>query len=106
MYTKDNQEDPANLKQSRSRRHAQLRDPGKWPELAMEAGFRARNITQKLHVSSRQFRRVVSAIFGRAPEEVLTEWRLVQSKEVLQNLRRVKDAAVFLDYKQTSHFSR
>jgi len=85
---------------------SQLSDSGKWLELAEEARFRASNIAKKLDVSSRQFRRVVRAIFGSAPEEVLTDGRLVLSKKVLQRRRRVKDAAVLLGYKQPSHFSR
>ena len=85
---------------------SQLSDSGKWLELAEEARFRASNIAKKLDVSSRQFRRVVRAIFGSAPEEVLTDGRLVLSKKALQRRRWVKDASVLLGYKQSSHFSR
>ena len=88
---RNNQQNPAhNPKQSRSGHFAQgeiilnqISDSGKWLELAEGCGFRVANIIENLHVSPRQFRRIVKIIFGGAPEEVLTDWRLVLSKKVL-----------------------
>src|SRR6266705_1566161 len=77
-----------------------LSDSGKWIALVEKCEFSVEKITKELCVSRRHFRRIATGVFGSAPEELLTDWRLVVSKKALKERGRVKDAAVFLGYKQ------
>ena len=84
----------------------ELCTPEKWLKVAQASTFRARLLAKELRISERQLERATHRLFGRSPQEWLSEQRLNMAGGMLKTHRSVKFVAFELGFRQVSHFSR
>jgi AraC-like DNA-binding protein len=78
----------------------------RWHRLARRSGFRANALAVNMKVSLRQLERYCHEAFGCSVRTWLMQRRLSPAKRQLMRLRRVKDTAYAIGFKQPSHFAR
>src|SRR6266404_5163803 len=77
-----------------------------WREVARQARYRLKPLSDQLEVCQRQLRRYSWELFGCSPQDWLDQERLTLAPDMLKEHRSVKRAAFELGYKRASHFSR
>jgi AraC-like DNA-binding protein len=77
-----------------------------WPELALEANWRAATLAKQQGVSLRTLERYFLKQKGKSPKAWLLEQRRQKADKLLQAGLSVKEAAARLDYKHSTHLSR
>jgi AraC-like DNA-binding protein len=77
-----------------------------WEILASDAGYRLEAISRKCGYSIRTLQRYISHRFHVSLHDFIAEIRLRKASALLEAGCAVKEAALELGYKQTSHFIR
>lgn len=77
-----------------------------WHELARQARYNARVLSEQLQLSTRQLRRYTERIFGMSAQRWLNNARLETAAGLLRETRSPKHVAFELGFKQLAHFSR
>jgi AraC-like DNA-binding protein len=85
---------------------ADIHNLNRWHRLASRSGFRADALAANMKISLRTLERYCREAFGCSVRTWLTQRRLAPAKRQLKVLRRVKDAAYAIGFKQPSHFTR
>jgi len=81
-------------------------DITEWRKRARNSGYCAVRLARDLEISRRQLSRYTQSAFGRSPKEWLDQERLGTARNLLQELRCVKQVAFELGFKTSAHFSR
>lgn len=78
-----------------------------WQERALQSNWCAKNMAKQLGISTRTLERHFFKAIGKTPKQWLAEQRQQQASELLQKSTvSVKEVAIRLGYKHSSHFSR
>jgi AraC-like DNA-binding protein len=77
-----------------------------WPELAREAKWSAAALAKLCNVSARTLHRHFVKRIGKNTKTWLAEQRQRQAIELLREGSSVKEASIFLGYKQQTNFAR
>jgi AraC-like DNA-binding protein len=83
-----------------------IHDFAGWRKRARNSGYCSKRLARDLEISRRTLARYTQTAFGRSPQEWLDRERLNEARELLKELRCVKQVAFELGFKQISHFSR
>jgi AraC-like DNA-binding protein len=84
----------------------QLRAIRDWAARAAEAGYCVNGLAGLCAVSPSSLARHFARVFGTTPHEWLHEQRMKRARELLMDETSVKETAILLAYRHTSHFTR
>ena len=77
-----------------------------WLKLGEAAHYSVNELARLLQLSVRQLQRIFRRQFGRPPQEWLNAERIIAAQRLLLEGRSVKQTALDLNFKHTSHFCR
>jgi AraC-like DNA-binding protein len=77
-----------------------------WSIAARQAGYNLRKLSRNTGIHIRQLERFCRRELGRAPEEWLSEQRIIAARSLLLETDSIKKVAMELGFKQLSHFCR
>jgi len=77
-----------------------------WTLAARLSRYRIQDLADNCRLHLRQIERRCKEELGRAPEEWLTEQRMIAARFLLLETESIKRTAMELEYKHVSHFSR
>lgn len=77
-----------------------------WPEMAQQSGWSAAALAQQCDVSMRTLERYFCEKMGQRPKTWLSEQRQRRAADLLNQRFSVKETAIHLGFKHTTHFSR
>jgi len=77
-----------------------------WGTLVAECGFRTNAVVERSGYSMRTLQRSVRERFSMSLRELIAELRLKRASDLLLSGRSVKEVALEVGYRQTSHFVR
>jgi transcriptional regulator GlxA family with amidase domain len=77
-----------------------------WGMLVAESGYRTNAVVERSGYSMRTLQRFVRERFDMSLRELVAELRLKRASELLLSGRSVKEVALEVGYRQTSHFVR
>lgn len=78
----------------------------RWRQLAIEAHYDSKNLANLRRITPRQLQRIFRVEFGQTPQDWLNEQRILAAQELLRTGSPVKNVALDLGFKQTSHFCK
>jgi transcriptional regulator GlxA family with amidase domain len=77
-----------------------------WARSAHKAGFNVTQLAREHHMSVRQLERVFEKRFGRSPQELLNEQRIIAARFMLLEKESVKEVWADLGFHDAAHFCR
>jgi AraC-like DNA-binding protein len=77
-----------------------------WQTLAVKANYCSRELARQIGRSPRQLERIFRKQFARSPQSWLNEQRLFAAQILLLSGKPVKEVALGLGFKHSSHFCR
>ena len=77
-----------------------------WGTLVAESGFRTSTVVERSGYSMRTLQRFVRERFNMSLRELVAELRLKRASDLLLSGHSVKEVALEVGYRQTSHFVR